>query len=400
MKRRMLFVDDEPMILQGLQRILRSWRGEWEMEFFDNAAAALHRLTQAPFDVVLSDLQMPGINGADFLAEVKERHPRTIRLILSGHADPKLILQSVGSAHQFLAKPCDPDALKSILGRVAALEAGLPSEALRQLVGQLVNLPSVPSLYLEIAELADRSDASLEAIAQVISRDLNMTTRILRLVNSPFFGLSRGLSSTEEAVAHLGLEMVKALVLSLGTFSHFEQTNLGRDRIQAVWSHSRQVGARAKQIAQLEGAERMTISHAYTAGMLHDVGKLLLAANLSDKVAQAARLAATKGMEDWAAEELVFGASHADVGGYLLGLWGLPEPVVEAVTWHHRPCAAAHLGFSPLTAVHVANAYTCQSEGSVGCRYDNRYLAAAGAEGRLPVWRASLDPAESLGNPR
>ena len=99
-KKRILFVDDEPLVLQGLQRMLRSMRDEWEMEFAEGGANALERLAQAHFDVVVSDMLMPGINGAALLAAVMQRHPRTVRIILFGHADKDLILKCVGSIHQ------------------------------------------------------------------------------------------------------------------------------------------------------------------------------------------------------------------------------------------------------------------------------------------------------------
>jgi DNA-binding NtrC family response regulator len=173
-KKRILFVDDEAMILQGLQRMLRPMREEWDMEFIGSGAKALERMGPAPFDVVVSDMRMPGMNGAEFLTEVMKRHPKTIRLILSGHADKELILQCVGATHQYLAKPCDADALKATVTRASNLEGNLQSEPLRKLVGQLSHLPSIPSLYMEIVEIANHPGASLEDVAQVIARDLAM----------------------------------------------------------------------------------------------------------------------------------------------------------------------------------------------------------------------------------
>ena len=395
MKKRILFVDDESMILQALQRMLRPMRAEWEMEFLDCGAKALERMTAAPFDVVVSDMRMPGMNGAEFLTAVMKRHPKTIRLILSGHADNDLIVKCVGSTHQYLAKPCDPDALKASVCRASNLDSNLQSEPLRKLVGQLSHIPSIPNLYLEIVEIANRPGASLEEIARVISRDLGMTTQILRLVNSAFFGLPRDLSSIEDAVAYMGLELVKSLVLSAHTFSQYQDADLSLI-IKALWTHSLQVASACKRIAQLEGADRKMVSDAFTAGMLHDVGKLVLAANLPEEYARATRLAEAERLGSFVAEELVFGANHADVGGYLLGLWGLPVPVVEAIALHHRPSAVSHPTFSPLTMVHVADICTREREHfhSGQSRLNTDHLSAIGLLDRAAVWRESIQSTE------
>lgn len=396
MKKRILFVDDEVMILQGLQRMLRPMREEWEMEFIDSGAKALERMRPAPFDVVVSDMRMPGMNGAEFLTAVMKRHPKTIRLILSGHADKELILQCVGATHQYLAKPCDADALKATVLRASNLESNLQSESLRKLVGQLSHLPSIPSLYMEIVEIANHPGASLDDVAQVIARDLAMTARILRLVNSAYFGLRRELSSTEEALAYIGLDLVKSLVLSVHSFSQFERATSGNLQMKSLWEHSLKVAAAAKRIAQLELADRKMVCDAFTAGILHDVGKLVLAANLPDEYARATRLAETEQIESYVAEEQIFGANHADVGGYLLGLWGLPVPVVEAIALHHRPSGVSNPAFSPLTMVHVADA--CARESALGTmsepRWDQAYLSALDLTDRVTVWRESIQMSE------
>jgi DNA-binding NtrC family response regulator len=152
MKKRILFVDDEAMVLDGLRRMLRPMRDEWEMEFCESGPIALAQMAVSPADVIVSDMRMPGMNGAELLTRVMELYPRTVRLILSGHADHELILKCVGSTHQFLAKPCDPEAIKATVRRAAATDGALQSDALKTLVGQMSRLPSIPTLYREIVE--------------------------------------------------------------------------------------------------------------------------------------------------------------------------------------------------------------------------------------------------------
>jgi HD-like signal output (HDOD) protein len=390
-KKRILFVDDEPMILQGLQRLLRPMRAEWDLSFVGSGAEALALMAQTPVDVVVSDMRMPGMNGAELLNEVLKRYPRTIRLVLSGHADQDLLQKCVGSTHQYLVKPCDPEALKSTLLRAAALESSLQNESLRKLLTQMDHLPSIPSVYTEIVEKLRDLDTDLNEIGAAIARDLGMTARILKLVNSVFFGLHRQVEGPAEAVAYLGLETVKSLVLSVHAFSQFEGVQVEGFSLQQLWRHSMETAATAKAIAGAQGAERNVRDDSFVAGMLHDVGKLVLACNFPERYRDAVRRAREQPCELWVAEQEVFGANHATAGGYLMGLWGLPVPVAEAITLHHHPEKCPSPVFNPLTAVHGANILV--HELPPGGReilppaVNAAYLARLGLADRLDHWR-------------
>jgi response regulator RpfG family c-di-GMP phosphodiesterase len=281
--KRILFVDDEPLVLQGLQRMLRGMRNEWDMDFVENAMQALERMAQASFDVVVSDMRMPGMNGAELLAEVMTRHPQTVRIILSGHADKDLILQCVGSTHQYLSKPCEPEALKAVVRRAAALDVLLQNERLKQLIGQIDRLPSVPSLYTAIINALKNPETSVDDVGALVASDVGMTAKILKLVNSAFFGLSRQLSNPAEAVSHLGLDTIKSLVLAIGAFGQFPSPRHGRVALEMdrLWTHSIEVSGYAKVIAACEGASRAGLDDTFVAGLLHDIGKLVLMGNFA-----------------------------------------------------------------------------------------------------------------------
>jgi HD-like signal output (HDOD) protein len=390
MKRRILFVDDEELVLQGLQRTLRPLRGEWEMEFVDSGVKALERMAQAPFDVIVSDMRMPGMNGAELLAEVMKRHPKTVRLILSGHADRDLILKCVGSTHQYLAKPCNADTLRATMIRAASVESTLRDDKLQALLKRMERLPRVPSLYVEIVEVLHRPETTVNQVGEIIARDKVMTGKILKLVNSAFFALRRKVSTPAEAAACLGLDTIRSFVLSIHAFSQFESLTLGRFPIDALWSHSLNTAAVARNIAQLDSADQKLADETFIAGMLHDTGKLVLAANFTEQFSEALQLAWKENLALFAAEMQVFGVTHAEVGGYLLGLWGLPVPVVEAIALHHCPGRASQKSFSPLTALHVANALVHQRDGDgtgEAGRVDSGYLSELGLSGRLNAWQ-------------
>ena len=399
MKKRILFVDDESLVLEGLQRMLRSMRAEWEMAFVGSGSKALELMAQAPFDVVISDMRMPGMNGAELLAEVLKRFPKTVRLILSGHADRDLVFKCVGSTHQYLSKPCQPEELKAAISRASNLEQSLRDQNLRQLVSRLDRLPSIPALYVQIVEKLQDPEIGLDEIGDIVAKDMAMTAKILKLVNSAFFGLGRQISSPAEAVSYLGVETIKSLVLSIHAFSQFASARLGSFSIDSLWVHSQQTAGLAKEIARMEDADNRLVDDSFVAGLLHDTGKLVLASNFPEPYDQVLQAGMSGTAALLAAEEHQFGANHADVGGYLLGLWGLPVPVVEAIALHHQPARCPPLSFSPLTAVHIANALVLAQPAEApppAEELDLNYLAALGLDSRLVHWRrvaeAGLQP--------
>jgi HD-like signal output (HDOD) protein len=391
MTKHILFVDDDPNVLQGLQRMLRPLRQEWDMVFAPTGREALDLLAHQCVDVVVSDMRMPEMDGAQLLNEVRERYPHMVRIVLSGHSDREMLLRSVGTTHQFLAKPCDADMLKSTVARACALRDLLRDETLKRLVAGMQTLPSLPTLYLEVLETAQAADGSLEKIGTIIERDISMTAKMLQLVNSAFFGLGRHISTPVQAVSLLGLDTVKALILSTQVFSNFDVVTTPGLCLDTLWQHSMAVGICAKAIAKAENSTKQVIDDAFMAGLLHDVGKLVLAVNLPQLYGQALSLAQTDGLTAWDAEHDVLDATHAEVGAYLLGLWGLPDSIVEALAFHHAPSACPDRTLSPLTAVHVADALVYEAQATDGeppeACVDQAYLAELGVEERLAHWR-------------
>lgn len=392
---KILFVDDESKVLEGLQRMLRSMRHDWEMAFAEGGQAALERLAQEPFDVVISDMRMPGKDGAQLLTEVMERYPQIVRIILSGHSDQEMIMRSVGPAHQYLSKPCDAETLKKTVTRACALRDLLASEKLRLLVSQMQALPSVPALYLELTQELESPEASINKVGEIIAQDLGMTAKILQMVNSAFFGLGRHVACPTEAASFIGLERVKALVLSVQVFSQFNSAELPHSFLTGIWSHCMLVAKLSELIAKAERQERQVVDAAFTAGLLHEAGKLVLASNLPKQYREVLALAESEHLTMDEAERQIFGAAHPEVGGYLLGLWGLPPALVEAVAFHHAPSQCPVDGFNPLTAVHVGDLLEDernQAERRVAIPpMDLDHLTKLGLLERLPAWRKACE---------
>lgn len=390
MKKRILFVDDEPMVLQGIQRLLRPMREEWEMDFADGGETAKNHVAEAAYDVVVTDMMMPGINGVQLLEWVKETSPRSIRLVLSGHSEQQLAIQCVGVAHQYLSKPCDADTLRSTVARVTGHSER--NENVMALVAQLKQLPSIPAVYAEIVRLLNDPDSSIEDVGAAIGRDIAITAKVLQVVNSSFFGLAQRVSKPAEAASYLGMGTLKALVLSSGVFDQFDGKMPKNFSAFALSEHSQKVGAAARAIAKCEKMERAEVEETLVAGLLHDVGKLMLASNLPEEFERAMAVEASQRLE---AEREIFGANHAEVGGYLLGLWGLPPPVVEAIALHHTPSESSTEIFCPLTAVHVANCLIAErsaaTTGDTAPAIDLAHLTALGLTDRLPDWRDAVE---------
>lgn len=398
MKKRVLFVDDEVNVLQGLKRMLRPLRHEWEMYFTDSGEKALLALEKAKFHVVVSDMRMPGMDGAELLNRVKARHPNVVRIVLSGHSDQELILKSVGPAHQYLAKPCDAETLKATVARACALREILASDGLKQLVSQMDTLPSLPNLYTKVMEELNSEDCSIQKVGEIISQDVGMTAKILQLVNSAFFGIRKNVNNPSLAVSLLGIETVKALVLSVHVFSQFDSQKLRGINLDALWNHSMKVGTAARDICKKESADKQFIEEAFMAGMLHDAGKIILAANMPGDYTEVRERAESEERTIHEVERDVLGATHAEVGAYLLGLWGLPDTIVEALAFHHSPRLSRCQDFTPLTVVHAVDSldYEDRSHGEAAApdKHDEDYLRAVGVLDRLESWRSTVNGME------
>ncbi len=394
MKKSILFVDDEQSVLQGLKRSLRGQRKEWDMVFSNDGKEALNLANEIKFDAIVTDMRMPEMDGAQLLEILATDHPESIRIILSGHSDEAMILRSTETAHQFLTKPCDAATLKDTLIRAFELKNFLGDGKLQSLMNGLMHLPSLPQAYLEITNKLSSSKVSVQEIGETISTDPAMTAKILQMVNSAFFGLGRHVSDTKEAVTLLGLDTLKALVFTVGVFSQFDK-NRNKDNdfsIDALLNHSLAVARLAERIAQAEGVGKAMSDDCFLAGILHHIGLLILEQNRSEDYAKVRSLVREQGMTPGLAEHEIFGATQEAIGAYLLGLWALPDRVVEAVAFHHHPALSHCQQFSPLTAVHVADALVGRSklcEGvfpSDAMDVDHEFLSQAGLSDRLETW--------------
>jgi len=389
--KRVLFVDDDPEVLDRLKRTLEETRAEWQMAFNTSARDALRRLDEAQFDVIVTDTHMPEMGGFELLTEVLRRYPNMVRIVLSPTVKLDLALRSANVAHQYLAKPCDAATLRAALDTAMRIRTMLVSPALKTFISRMTSLPSLPSVHTKLVESLEDPEISSRELGEIIAQDVGLTVKVLQIANSAFFGLYRYIASPSEAAVYLGIDTIRALTLSTGVFSAFHHTGLTPVFIGQLQRHSMTSGVLAHAIANSEGLAKKTCNSSLVGGLLHDVGKLVLAANCPKEYGDVLAAASKDGVSPCEAEEQVFGTTHAEIGAYLLWLWGLPDAVCTAVAFHHKPAEHSVTAFTGAGTIHVADALEHESEDcldSAGCLdIDHRYLAALSLSDHLGSWR-------------
>jgi HD-like signal output (HDOD) protein len=369
---RVLFVDDEPRILSGLRNALRRLRGRWLMSFASGPEEALALLETSAFDVVVSDMRMPGMDGAALLAIVQERWGNTVRIVLSGYAEAAATIRAVPVAHQMLMKPCSADKLEEVIERSVGLRALVGDDPIQAAIARLGELPPVPKVYAELAAAINDDTSSAVRVARIVERDVALTVKVLQLVNSAFFANASAMRSVEQAVIRLGLDTMRQLVVTAELFSGRIFSNVDGAVLERLQHHA----VRSAQLARALAAPEDAAEAALTA-LVHDVGKLVFASLDSEFSTHSAFCvaadAATSRIDDDVPavierERERYGVTHPEAGAYLLGLWAFGDEVVNAVANHHHPLNAGTPARVARAAIlHVACAFADHEACDKGC---------------------------------
>ncbi len=390
--KRLLFVDDDRMVLAGLRRALHEMRAEWEMEFAAGGREALEAMENSRFDAVVTDMRMPGMDGAELLDRIKDRHPEVIRIVLSGQSEKDAMLRSITPAHQYLAKPCDLRELKLRLTQAFASRDMVRNKGIAAAVARLRSIPSLPGIYKELTAALRSETTSLAQIEAIVARDLGMATKILQLANSAFIGVHGRVPSLRQAVSLIGIDTVRTLTLSIHIFSRFDRRSAIATEVASLWEHSVAVAALAQRITAQESGDKAMAEESFAAGLLHDVGKVILLSERPKEYHETRERLKKDGVSVEDAETELLGCSHAQLGGYLMSIWGLPTSLVQAVAFHHCPSQAIEPEFSTLTAVHCADALVHRAgDGNDRTEMDGAYLEKLGLAGKAASWQSLLD---------
>jgi HD-like signal output (HDOD) protein/ActR/RegA family two-component response regulator len=382
--KRILFVEDNETLLE-LYSIIMSTDPQWQTSLAPNGQEAMKVLTtQAPFNVVVSDMQMPGMSGIEVLSEVRKLQPQAARIIVSGASDQAIAADSLNCTHLFISKPFEAKTLRDTLNRVGSLDAYLKDEKLKGLAGKMRALPSFPKAYMDIIQEMESDKWTIQSIGALIAKDPAIAAKVLQVANSVAMGQQEQVTDIADAVQVLGMNTVKSIALSTYVYTNFKPGKAKTFSADALWNHLMKCGTLAKNIMRKERAQVAEIEEAYTAGILHDIGKLMLSDSLPQEFEQALALAKKNRIPLFKAEQDIFGATHTGLAAYLFSLWGLPASIVEAVAFHHEPEKSTLKKFSPLTAIHVADAL-CDTSGEL--HLNQTYLQEVKKEDRIDEWK-------------
>lgn len=364
----------------------------WEVRFCSSSLEALRLLAQEPFDALVAHAWLTDMQGLQLLNKVQKAYPEVCRVIVSDLSQRSSVVKCAGVAHLWISNPIEPETLRQVLDRSFGLNIWLSNPTVRALVARMRRIPSPPMLYIQVARALQSPDADIGEIAEKITKDLAMTAKLLQLANSASLGLRVPVSNVPDALKFLGLETTRSLILLAHAFSWCEPKRL-KLSIDNLWRHSLATGALARRIAREEGATPEVIDECFLAGLLHDIGKLLLAVNLGNEYDVVVVKARERNIPLWQMEMEQFGATHAEIGAELLAIWNLPLPVIEALALHHYPSKLVSRTFGPLVAAHAANVFHHATNENADPRghsqIDHGYLADLSLSDRLPIWEAA-----------
>ena len=396
-RRRILFVGQDRAL--GAQfRMAGAAANGWTVGWAQTAREARAALEAAAFSAVVAESQLPDMTGMEFLDQVMASQPHVTRILRFRLLITQENLNGVGQSHHLLREPCDAAKLLDFLRQMGALQQRFSNPALPSLMAGMHQLSSPPDLYFQVVEELASPNASVAAAGELIARDPAVTAKLLQLANSAAFGGPARVNQPAEAVSYLGFEMTKAMLLTVHSLSLFETAPAIRPYLEPFWDHALLTGQYAQRIAEWENADQELAGQAFTAGLLHDLGKLLYIANRPDEFAEAMAAARAENRSPWIMEARHLGASHAEAGGFLLAVWNLPPAIVEAVAGHHCPLEnrSSPQHFAPLTAVHAADVLAGQARPEPECPIPNavdlNYLANLGCADHLPDWARLCQP--------
>ena len=392
--RRLLFVGCDELWLGQVERDLACLQTKWQCSRATDSTQAMEKWAAGSFDTLVLESKTP--DGAKLLKALEKELAQSICLVRCQNLDRATSALWKGTGATLVAEDVDATALISTVKRGARIQDWMADSAIKQLVSQIRKLPAQPKLHTQVTDELKSENGSMDVVGKLISQEPVMSAKILQVVNSAFFGLTREVSDTTESVMVLGAERIKALILLAGVFSQYAAAKCPGFSPEPVWGHSIQVGAFSRAIALAETKNARTAEAAFTAGLLHDIGKLVLAGNLPEMYDTVQKLKASKKITTREAELEILGTTHAELGACLLATWGLPLPILEALAWHHEPARSDEQGFTILAAVHAANVFAQESAAGDAPRdqIDIVYLQQAGLGDCRNRWReyCGLEP--------
>lgn len=348
---RVLLVSAESSVA-ALGEALGACAGRWQARCVADSAQAMEALAAGAYDVVIGDVASGPEEALSVLERVKAERPDTARIVLGSRSEPDLSVRVLGAAQQCVAMPCASTELWKVVERTCCMNGLMHHRGIRDLLGGLERLPSVPRSYTAMTQAMAREEIHLGEIVAIVEKDTAMATRILQLINSAYFGQARRISSIPVAVSLLGLERLRTLALSTQVFAMLGEAESRAIRLDQLQQRALVTAQLARRFLAVSGRGE----EGFAAGLLQNVGMLVLAVCLKERYREVLDEAGQREVPVERVEGDRFGVTHAEVGACLLGRWGLPATIVEAVAFHHAPASVFHDDTALLDAVHVADA--------------------------------------------
>jgi HD-like signal output (HDOD) protein/ActR/RegA family two-component response regulator len=332
-----LFVDDEPLVLNGLRRMLSPFQKDWTLLFAESGVEGLNLLENNDVNILIADMRMPGMNGLELLQTARKCYPQVIRVMLTGQPDKDIYCDVLALSHYFLWKPAKFEDLKMLFDCIRDLDSSFFDKKLLRLIGRIDSLPSLPVMFNRLMVLIGNSDSTIEQIAGIINKDISMSAQILKLVNSSYCKLPYKRDSIHEAVAYLGINILKQLVMSQHLITQYTESEVKKFEINEIWKHSIRTALVAKDIARKNNHSISIVNSSYLSGLIHDIGKLTIIRCFPELYAEILEKTKQQGRSQSEVETEHLGFNHAIIGGHLTSLWGLPHSITDAITFHHEP---------------------------------------------------------------
>jgi putative nucleotidyltransferase with HDIG domain len=350
---RVLVVALDPGELPVWQEAFSQVESPGGIHFCTNATEALTCVADSEIEIVFAQSNLAPLSAVQLLDDIWEQRPASLRFLSSSSVNKEVMVRCVMGAHQIL-HAVEAGAIRQALERARVVQQLIENRNLQALVSRMRTLPSRPSIHVELMRELRSSSASTEAVAAVVAKDFAIASKLIQVVNSAFYGLERHVSEVADAVLLLGMDTTSSVALSIEAFARFDKIKPIYFSVEEVWKHSQTVAHAARGIAQHMTGSAVIAADAFTAGLLHDIGKLALALNFEEQYRGAMNLARKNQLSACEVETEVFGANHAEIGAYLLSLWGLPLPIIKAVAEHHSPAHEQGPEFNAGTALHLA----------------------------------------------
>ncbi len=351
---RILVVDENGARLQAIRRAFWQEHRPWEVLLAAGAEEALQILARDPVDVLVAGLRLTGMDGGALLHRVREQQPGIVRILMAETAQAEQAEQVEGDLHRLLPEPVVPRALISMVESLDTEDDEASARAIRAAVGGLGHLPSLPSLYAELVALLERDEAGMKEVARIVHKDLGIASQVLKLANSAHFSAGRAVADLDMAVALLGVDSLRSLVLFRGVIAECPSARPAGLDLEQLWFHSFKVAVGTRKLALLDGSPTLG-DVAFSVGLLHDLGLLVFALDPAGRYQATLEQARTSRIPLAVLEHESYGMDHAQLGAHLLNLWGLPAAFSKAVREHHAPSASEE-GFPLSLALHMADA--------------------------------------------